>query len=289
MEGSGREWLETVSALQKSLGGTFPVEAALGPDVKSIQNAVDRLRGQHVEKIVVVPLILSSYSGEADQIRYLLGIRKDPPANFLPESSPHQPGTVLRRVRSSVPLVLTRALDDHPLMIAILTSRAQAQGKEPAKEALLFVGGANLSDKSDSQWIESLNALAERVRRRGGFHSAAVFMATKDASADERDQTYSELRARARALKRQGPVIVVPLALSQDDIAAQIPKTLAGIFVKFNGQALLPDPRVTQWVEESVLGGARLPDMRTFRDEGRPIPKTAPRRAAPVVRPGGRL
>ena len=79
-----------------------------------------------------LPLFVSSLSTVITSTEYLLGLRADAPAalaNFARMNHAPIP------VKSSLPVRMTPALNDHPIVADILASRARAISRDPAKEA----------------------------------------------------------------------------------------------------------------------------------------------------------
>lgn len=277
--GSGADWKYALAAIKKEVGSEFPIEEAPATDPKAFQQAIDRLTGRRVKKIVILPLELSSYSVLMDQVRYLLGIRKEPSSDFLLGSRPESgvggvSAAKIKRLAIRLPAVLAGAFDDEPLIADILTSRAQALSKNPSRESLLLVAEASSADRANSQWAGAIDGLAEKVRAKGNFAACRVFILPQDASQFQREKSVRELRETAKSLRPQGAaLIVVPLTLDHGEVASKIRAMLDGIFFKYDGKAVLPDPRVAGWVKLSVSKAAALPDMRSFKDDGRAIPK----------------
>lgn len=278
---SAPQWKEVLASLRKAVAGRYPVEEAQAPDVQSMQKAVERLEAQRVKKIVVIPLFASSHVPAMDQIRYLFGIRKEPSSEFLEVPHSHPGAAPIKRVKSKTPVVLARALDDHAVVVDILASRARALGKNPSNQSLLLVASAAPGDAANTQWPGTLNALAEKARRKDGFAAAKVFILTETATQEERDKEHRRLRDLAKAMKKENDVLVIPLTLTRGGFETKFPKLFDGIFIKISAAALLPDSRINDWVDESARGGSLLPDMRMFDDPGRPLPKSAPRLGAP--------
>lgn len=275
-QGGDHNWKEAQDKLGAALGPKFPLAFALGEaDPKALQAGIDALAARRVKKIVVIPLFVSSLSEALEQTRYLLGIRKEPSKAFL--SAPHShPGAPSGRVQSKVPLILTRALDDHDILVDILASRAKSLSRRPAKESLLLVGQGPSAKEASREWLSSEAALAEKVRRKGGFKSAQAAVLRLGLAQDEREKSEAELRALVKALRRAGEVIVVPLELTPGAVRSRVPKALDGLLYRWDGKTLLPDVRLARWVEASAQSGAKLPDMRTFKNEKRPVPGSFP-------------
>ncbi len=279
-EGGDHRWRQAVLEIRRALG-RVPLEFAPGlADTRAIQKGVEALEAKNVRKIVAVPLCLSSFSEVMDQSRFLLGIREKPSREFLGAPHAHDQSLGARRVRTRLPLVLTQALDGHPLLVEALASRAKALSREPSLESLVLVGQAPRGPEAARDFLASTRDLAEKARTQGGFKSAEA-AALGQGSQEERAKEAEALRRLVRARRREGPVIVLPLELGGGALSSRIPKALGGLLVRYDGRMLLPDPRIARWALESALSGAGLPDMRRFGPAGGRAP-------ARVPNPGGR-
>jgi hypothetical protein len=290
--GGGRDWQDALAAMTKAFAAQFPLAfAGDSADVRTIQEAVDGLEAARIKKLVVVPLYAASRSPLMEQTRYLFGIRKDPSPEFF--TAAHLPSgyAIVRRVmfRGKLPVVLTTAPDDDPLVVDVLTSRALKLSKHPESEALVLVGLAPAAAPPDDtvlgraarqepptaedEYRQLLSSLAERVRARGGFKSAQAAVLQPDARhQSDRERHDAALRSLVRELSRSQRVLVVPYAMTGGEAAPVITRALQGTFMRFTDKGLLPDDRMVRWVGDAVRRGADLPDMRTYKDAGRPLP-----------------
>lgn len=282
-EAGDRDLSAAAEQARKRLDSRYPVEFAPGwADRRAMQKAADALQARRVKALVAVPLAVASASEVMDQVRFLLGIRETPSKEFMAAPHAHRGSDDRRRVEVKVPVVLAPALDQHELAVAILAERARGLSRDPAREALLLVGAAPAATESD--WLASANALAEKVRLKAGFKAARAASLKTDAPQKEREKAENDLRSLARSLRKEhGAVVVVPLDLTRGGLAARLGKTLEGAFCRYDGKTMLPDPRLIQWIEESALRASMMPDMRAFKDAG-----TAGRAAVPPLpKPGG--
>lgn len=263
--GGASEWNRAVIEIRNTLRSKYPVEAAFGmADPKALQKGFDALAAARVRKVIVVPLFISSHSEVIDQTQYVLGMRKDPSKDFLQAPHAHMAKAVVRRVQTRLPLVMTPALDDHPLVGEILLARARELSKEPAKEAVVLVGHGPVQDADDGLWLRAMGRLAETVRERGGFASAHAATLRDDSAPEVKAKAEQALRGLVRGLSRRGRVLVVPHLIARGGIERHVRKALDGMFYEWSGKTLLPDPRIAQWAEAGVEQAAALPDMRRF-------------------------
>ena len=271
-EGGDRDWKSTVADIEKHAAGKYPFQFASGlADRKEFQKAIDALYVQRVRAIVIVPLFVSSYGEVMDQNRYLIGIREKP-SKELSEGAPgHSSTQTMLRVKSRVPLVMTKALDDHPLLVELLAARAQSLSRHPKEEAIVLVAEAPAAKDDEKEWNEGAAALAEKVRQKGGFAAARAYALRDEGRQTERDTSENGLISLIKDLRRaKSKVIVIPLALTDSEASSmRLPRVLDGLFVKYDGRTILPDPRIAAWVEQQALPAAKLPDMRLFKDAGK--------------------
>jgi len=282
--GGSAQWNQSVKEVQREVSARFPVEVAFGmADPVEIQGAVEKLEARGVKKIVAVPLFISSHSEVIDQTKYVLGMAKAPSKDFMSAPHSHFMAMGVRRVRARLPLVLAPALDDSPTAAAILLDRAREMSRDPSKETVLLVGHGPLKDSDDRLWLAAMQRLADDVKRRGGFAQARVATLRDDSPPDVQEKADRRLREMVNDSSRTTKVLVIPYLISTGGIEAHIQKALDGTFYAWKGRALLPDPRIAGWVEQSAAQAGALPDMRLYKggaDTYAPADSYAPRTEA---------
>ncbi|UPT74359.1 MAG: hypothetical protein M0D55_01020 [Elusimicrobiota bacterium] len=202
---AGAGWRKELPALRAQLPGIAIESVENGIDARSIQKGLDRLKGQHVSKVVAVPLELISESPSMDQLRWLFGIRAEPTEDRPDTNAPGAPAAIKPKTQSTMvlpgssragkrlkydgELVLTATIDKSAALADILAERAQALARKPAKEAVVLVGRAPRSDKALEEWKTAAGAIAETVRVKGGFREAAVIWVRDGVRAPSRTRT----------------------------------------------------------------------------------------------------
>lgn len=256
--GGGPEWNAQVEAVAREvrLPGPVGVSFLMGPGAKSarFQDVVQDLTKRGAKRIVVVPMLVSSYSGHYDQIRYLAG--------ELDSISPvmmhhlHMAG-IERPAAGSVPLQMARAMDDAPQVAEVIAARALALAKTPREQALFIVGHGPNSAEDYAAWMANLRRVADTVRVRTGFRSVLVDLVRDDAPAPVRAEAVTRVRELV-GLQHEltgKDVVVVPVLVSTGQVSRdKLPKDLAGLPMVYSGQALLPHPGMARWVEARVAG-----------------------------------
>ena len=123
--GANPTWNMPVTSAVARVSQTMPAERAflMGTPDQTPQQAYDKLVAGGAKKIVVVPLFVSSYSGHAEQVKFIGGQRAD---------YPHAEHMKLTQVKGAVPIVgVGRGMDDHAIVGDIITDRAKALSTDP--------------------------------------------------------------------------------------------------------------------------------------------------------------
>jgi sirohydrochlorin ferrochelatase len=266
--GGQPSWNDRVKALAEVIDARVPAEIAFGMAQRfAIQAAVDRLVARGVSEIVAVPLFVSPHSSVVTSTEYLLGARREMPADLrlfartshaghgaepgaaghsaVPSADPTSP------VASPVPVRVTPALGRHVIVADILASRARSLSRDASREAVVLVAHGPVGAEENAKWIADLESLAGAVRRTAPYASIVPLTVRDDAPPAIRDQATAELRAaveRETGLGRR--VLIVPVLMSFGGIEAGIHKRLAGLDYVMADQGLMPDDRIERWVLE---------------------------------------
>jgi sirohydrochlorin ferrochelatase len=232
----------------------------------NIQSAIDKLVARGVTEIVAVPLFVSSWSTVITSTEYLIGLRAEAPAalanyakmNHAPAgtsggAASHEGHAVATDgatpVKSSVPVRMTRALNDHPIVADILASRARAISRDAAKEALIMVAHGPNEEDDNRRWLEDMGSLAGRIKQTETFASVEYLTLRDDAPKAVRDAATAQLRGIVeRELTDGRRVLIVPLLISFGGIERGLRERLDGLPYTMAEAALMPDDRLATWV-----------------------------------------
>ncbi|QQG45275.1 MAG: hypothetical protein HYW89_04750 [Candidatus Sungiibacteriota bacterium] len=270
--GGNQNWNKELLKALSAARGNFKRQVVFGmadPDV--IQQEIVSLQKEGVNKIVVVPLFLSSHSELYRQLEYVLGIREEPDILFglliehgkkhsNPMPSEHADHTeplmdIVRRVEFSVPHVIASPINYHPLIASILEERvASISNKENISIVLLAHGP--VSETDNKLWLQDLQLYAERMRSK--FKNLQVLYHTfrDDAPDFIRNQAIDKIRDSIRQEQKAGRgVIVVPYLLASDGREVAIKEFLADCKCTIIPAALLPHKNISLWIEQQVRRG----------------------------------
>ncbi|HEX6925584.1 MAG TPA: CbiX/SirB N-terminal domain-containing protein [Longimicrobiaceae bacterium] len=259
--GGGPAWDAQVLRIAQlaDTGGPVEVSFLMGPGAAEhrFQDAARRLAEQGVDRIVVVPLLVSSHSGHYQQIRYLVG-QADERSEVMRH---HLEMSGIERPDVDVPIVLTRAIDDSPEVADVLAERALALAENPSEQALLLMGHGPNSAEDNAEWMRNLRPIARRVQQVTGFRNVMVGLVRDDAPAPVREEAVASIREiiQLQHLATGRPVVVVPVLISTGSVSREkFPRDLEGLPVVYEGEALLPHPGMARWVEARVRDSASL-------------------------------
>ncbi|MEK7389626.1 MAG: hypothetical protein AAB036_08005 [Elusimicrobiota bacterium] len=268
--GGNSAWDKNVEQLRARADARVPTELALGmADAAALQRGVDRLAARGIKKIIAVPLFVLSRSEVLDQTRFALGLREKPSEVLrdalaaLPHghgshgASGHRHSFSTASVRLPLPLEMTPALDDDPLVSRILRARARALSSAPSRETVILVAHGPVDDAALPAWQGTLSTLAGRLKSEGGFRGVSYALLRDDAPAPVRSAAVADFRAQVSAASKSGKALVVPLLIAQGGIENKIPRDLAGLEYSWNAKTLMPDDRFAAWVLARAAAAAQ--------------------------------
>ena len=252
--GSGR-WNQLVTETVAKANLSEPTQIAFGmgmhpQEVRAIQQAVDELQQHHVSRIVVVPLLISSSSEVMRQFEYLLRLR-----DHGPWEAHVKPVTV------RLPITMTQPLDDDPVVSDVLLERAQRLSQIPEQEAVVVVAHGPTTDEDNVRWLEVMQRLAARMKEQGHFRAVMPVTMRDDAPTPVQEQATRQMRELVRQSSTQGRTLVVPLLLATGGIEDKIPKRLHGLIYTYQATALLPHPKLSQWIASRVRLSSAEPSV----------------------------
>lgn len=256
--GGSARWNRTVQELVQQAHLEEPTEIVFGmgmhaAEVHKLQQAVERLERRGVDRLIAVPLLISSASEVMRQYEYLLGLQAHGPW----EAHAHH-------VTVHVPVVMTQPLNDDPIVGEILLERALALSTHPEQESVVIVAHGPNDDADNERWLAAMKRLAGQIQQQGRFRMVIPVTMRDDARRPIRDAATRRLREIVAQQSQQGRTLVVPLLLAGGGVEAKIPKRLSGLRFIYRGQALLPHPKLAQWLAQRVHA-ADEPVVQTSR------------------------
>lgn len=241
------------AAMDARTGGPIELSFLMGPEASThrFQDAARRLVERGAQKIVVVPVLVSSHSGHFEQIRYLVGATDS--LSDMMHHHLHMAG--IERARVNVPIALAPAIDGDPAVVPVLAARALALATEPTNQALFIVGHGPSTPDEYAIWMRQVRNLADSVQAATGFADVKAGLLWDDSPPPVRAEAVLRIRdliaLQHRATRRS--VVVVPLLISRGRVSDEkIPADLAGLDIAYSGEGLLPHAVVSRWIEKRV-------------------------------------
>jgi sirohydrochlorin ferrochelatase len=217
-------WMEMVEEAVREAKLPLPVRVAYlgGVEERSIPQQLAALGRAGADRVIAVPLFVSSGSGHIEDIRRMLDLNG-------------------QRTR----IAWCEPLNGAPEVVRIAADRVAELSIAPERESLLLVGhgsGAAGLRGEWEQWERMLKGIASRLRREYRFKQAAYATLLPDTVAAE-----------ASRLASAGRVLVVPLFLSVGYFTrTAIPQRLEGVPCEYNGKTYLPHPLIAGWIRRTV-------------------------------------
>jgi sirohydrochlorin ferrochelatase len=259
--GADSAWNARVEAVARAAdtGGPVAVTFLMGPGAQAwpFQAQVQRLQGEGAERVVVVPLLVSSHSGHFEQIRWLA--RQTDSLDHAMRHHLHEGG--IDRADSAVPIVLAPGMDAAPEVARVLADRARAllAGDDPARHALFLIAHGPNGPEEHAEWMRALRILADSVQRALGFRDARAGVVRDDAPPAVRAEAVRGVRdvIALQAAATGQEVVVVPVAISHGAFTdIKLRADLAGLPVRYDAEPLLPHEQVVRWVVRQVREAA---------------------------------
>ena len=211
-------------------------------EAAQLQEAVNDLQDAGVRRIIVVPLLVSSYSEVYRQWRYLLGV--DFQAGF---NAPLFP------VEKRAEIEFADPLNDDPIVALVLLDHAREMSQNPEQETVLLIAHGPNDNSDNLKWTAMLARLSNVIRQRGHFRSVEGMTLRDDAPPEIRGQAVAAVRDRVEAINQAGgKVIVIPFLIAPGGIENKIAIALKGLDYTLNAKVLLPDHRISEWVRSKV-------------------------------------
>lgn len=261
-----KAWNSSIMDVTSPLKEDYYLEVAWGmANALNMQPAIDKLEEKGVDTIVAVQLFVSSYSPINRQNEYLLGLRDsltDAPMPMMIHDMENHRMTMkmpdnLQPLEINADVILTKPLDDHPLVAEILLDRIEKLSINPAKETVLLVAHGPNQESDNDMWIKTSNSLAEQLKvlqlKNGeAFRDIISLTVRDDANETIHEEAKQEFRQKVSEADEYGDAIVIPLLLSQGGVEKKYLSRLEGMDYKWSGETLLPHYNIVRFIRLSV-------------------------------------
>ncbi len=239
---------ETVAPVEWKEG---PVATAflMGPESTESgwKESAQALVDAGAREIVVVPLMVSSFGGHYDQVRFDAGQAPSLPPGIAQHD---HVGTW----KPSVPMAMTSALDAAPELGATPHDRWLTLSERDRNRPIFLVAHGPSEDAAVQTWIDNIRTAATPLTREGV--APAIGLLQDDAPPERRARAIAALRDRvlASATTAGDSVLVMSVLISSGRIdQVTIPEDLAGLPIRYMPTALTPSPQIAAWIRRVAL------------------------------------
>ncbi|HHT9120568.1 MAG TPA: sirohydrochlorin chelatase [Candidatus Hypogeohydataceae bacterium YC41] len=239
-------WDKHVIEAVKPIQEAYDVELFFGMDDKALQEAVNRLEARGAERILAVPLYISSHSPVVQKLQYYLGVIPVPPERQ----------NEIKPITVKADLHMTHAIEHDPLAAEIVFDRAREISTNPSRETVVLVGHGPLTKVSETMWLRSMWTLASFTKEMGGFKEAKVATVMFGAPPEIKEKATKDLRALIEEESKDGTVLVIPCMIAPGGIEGMLEEQLQGLTFRF-GRPYLPHGNVTKWLRAEIEGSLR--------------------------------
>jgi len=225
------------------------------PPEHALPRVASQLDQSAVRRIAVIPLLISSFSDHYEEIRYYVGQRSDMPGH-AEEPAPRVKSAAAQEHQDASPLktkaklLLTPAMDSHPLLTRILSDQVTALVKEARSESLVLVAHGPNDEAENERWLEHLRIHARRLQEQFGFRRVTALTLRDDAPAPIRNAATEQLRSTVTNAGADSRVLVLPVLISVGPLQKEIRERLNGVNYVMTEGGVATHPLTVEWISQ---------------------------------------
>lgn len=256
--GADSVWNARVSEVVSQVNWSGPVELAflMGDAALSGQGwneALGRIEASGVERVVVVPLMVSTHGSHTRQIAHYAGVSDA----FPSELAGHEHGPV---IHPRIDATVTPALDASPELGTILFDRWRAMSDTDRSRPLMLVAHGPVDDTDAAHWVRELRSATRELSDSVGTARVRIGLLRDDAPPARRAQAVAAIRDTISSLaaRDNDDVLVMTVLISSSGLdRVRVPADLAGTPMRYAGVVLSPHPVLARWIERVASEAAR--------------------------------
>ena len=221
----------------------------------SMQYAVDKLEGQGVTKIVVIPCFNNKENAALlSRAAYILGLGPKPPKPADREMM----GEPINFAKAKASFVFTEGWLDSPLIAEILLDRAKELSKNPKEETLFIIDHGATYDWEMASYDKAIKAFVEQVKKRAPYKRVIMNYFRDDAAKDIKEKQLKQIKEQlAEASKDSRVIIVWPMVQNIRSIqpGGKWVKLLEGYDFLYTSKGIGEHPNMVRWIKETFDKG----------------------------------
>ena len=246
--GAGPEWNESVRETVRQVRWQGPVEVAflMGPESHSAgwDSALTRVSRAGVARLVVVPLMVSSFGSHYRQILHYAGQLDSMPTELASHNH--------HGLKPTIPVIVTAALDGAPEIAQVLHTRRQSWTDADRGRAIVLLGHGPGGAEDTRRWMDQLDAVGAALSADSSAPLVRSALLQDDAAAPVRAAAIAAMRDTVNALAARSAdsVLVVPVMIAGGVLTRRtIPADIQGLPVRYHPVGLTPHPAIASWIE----------------------------------------
>src|SRR5262245_41211748 len=232
----GGEWNTRVTRMIDKVEWPGPKAVAFlmtPSDDEKMPRVAAKLDQPGVKRIIIVPLLISSFSNHYDEIRYYAG--------ELKHAHVHGGGEPLK---TRAPMLVTKAMDSDPLVSRILADQVRSVSSHPQNETLVLLTHGPNEEENHRKWVACLKVHGAHLEKTLGFKRVEYATLRDDAPKPVKDAAIAHLREVVKTSAADSTVVIQAVLISVGQVQAEIKELLAGMPYKMSESGVSNHPLV---------------------------------------------
>ena len=242
-------WNERVIQMMDKIDWAGPKGVAFltprTPD-QELTKVAERLDKAGARRIVIVPLLVSSFSDHYEEIRYYGRDRKDAPEHYT-----HEP------LKTRAELLVTPAMDSDRLLGRVLADQLRSTSKDPKNESVILVAHGPNEETDNEKWLACLKVQAAYLQWALGFRRVDAATIRDDAPKPIKDAAVAILRDRVKSYGEDTKVLIQPVLISTGHVQSEIATLLKGLNFTMSTSGVATHPLTPEWVRQQAVTALR--------------------------------
>jgi hypothetical protein len=277
----GRAWKNKIRTIAADIHSSLPqktnrIEIVFGPSQSSLQSAIDKFTGFGIKKLLIIPVYLSSHDSELEYAKYILTLRKNPPAKYLkPDSETdgikdffkkavksfsrqNQPQKVLKQVDTDTEMIITPALDG-----ALIAEALEQNIKFKENMCFAFFGIGSENKNYNNMRYAVLDFRLGKLKEKYKLKSFKIALFVLDSMTDINQKALTDLNKYHKE-SLQCTKTAAGYSLYEKHLDKTMEKALFGRFYNSYKTLTPAAGKIKKWIEQKIEQAKHLPPEKRF-------------------------
>ena len=229
---------KTIEPLKKK----YQVEMAYGMgDSISLQNAISKLEGKGIKRIVFVRMYPSSDQFK-EKTDYILGLDSRVPEQW--------DGLIPSQVRTSAIINTFGGYEEDSLIAGIFLDRIKEVSKNPTEETIILLAHGGKNEQAEKLRNEKMDSHISWIQKQSNPPFKKIIgMTLREDWPDKRAKAVKKIKKVVKEGNSSGKVIIISNRLYG---SGPYNHFLKGLKFEMNSKGLAPHPNLTKWLEKGI-------------------------------------